>query len=110
MDYVKPIKKGAELIKALKEYIVVLGFIASIFVGVVGLVVTSRVEPFLQGLDKLNVRVSAVESAIDDHSVSNQKEESNLVNAINDLRNTIVGTDRDSINTRLSRIEGKLSK
>jgi len=106
--------KAVFFLTKLKEYILVLGFFASIFVGSVALVVTVRFAPVFESLDDLAQQVEATEERLSEYqSNSNDRDNASSVVIEKYINSSNAQYEKMSdvlsnINQRLSRIEGKL--
>lgn len=99
-----------QVLKLLKEYILVLGFFASIFVGAVALIVTYRFAPVFKSIETITGRVEAIDEELQEHEDNSIKMIGAFNQTMTEIKESISGTRRDSINSRLSRIEGAIQK
>ena len=83
-------------------------FALNIVWAVANMYLTTKLAPVTQSINSLNDKIQADQINLEQHKETNIQDFSNINTALAVLQKSITGNDRSSINSRLSRIEGKL--
>jgi hypothetical protein len=81
---------------------------AGAIMAIANLWIFAKLQPVAVHIDQVATQVQALSSDLENHKISNTNGEQVLNTKMDLIQKSITGNDRSSLNSRLSRIEGKL--